>query len=179
MPIIRFVIKVIAAVVNVIVNILRPIIQLVTNAILIIADLLTNLISIIENVLVALFQGIKNVLEFVLAAIDWLLTAIRDLITAILDFAGFGGGGGGGPNIFDPRTWHEGGNVAAKDLIRLPGMAPDEGIGVLQAGETVIPRGGGGGGAINMTFNIRAIDPKATSNELRRLLEELKAQRKI
>lgn len=49
-------------------------------------------------------------------------------------------------------SFHEGGMVGQSDLMRLPGMAPDEGLILAQSGEMVLPRGEAAGG-INITVN--------------------------
>ena len=50
-------------------------------------------------------------------------------------------------------------------------MRRDEGLAVLQAGETVIPKGQSAIGG-NFVFNIRATDPRAAAEEFRQVLEE-------
>ena len=71
--------------------------------------------------------------------------------------------------------FHDGGNVTRDNLIRLPGMSPDEGVAKLQAGETVIPRNGGGDASHNssVTINVTALDPRAQAEEIREILEEM------
>lgn len=85
-------------------------------------------------------------------------------------------GGGSSNNFGIPKLFHNGSNgpLTQNDLLRLPGMSQDEGLAVLQTGEQVIPRdGNSNGNGVNITFNVRAINPREQTEEIRQLIEEL------
>jgi len=48
---------------------------------------------------------------------------------------------------------HTGGMVDRSNLTQIPGLKSDEGLAILQTGEQVIPRGGGGGESIQVQYN--------------------------
>lgn len=168
MPIIKLVIRIVAAVVRVIVNVLKPIIQVLTNVIKLIAGLISGLIKIISDVFGALINLIKG-----------LLTAIKNLIEALgkAVLGGIGGGGGGGGSGIPFFPFQQGTGALARDqLLRLPGMEPNAGLVKAHVGESI---GQTDSRPMQFIFNIKAIDPKATANELRQLLEELKASGRL
>ena len=117
-------------------------------------------------------EELKKAVEFLMDAVKFLTKALDAL--NITGGGGFGLGGdrgllGGG---IIPGLLHEGGVAGYHNLLRLPGMAPDEGLAVLQTGERVLPRGAAGGQPA-ITFNITASDPRAVREEVRQVIEEL------
>lgn len=114
------------------------------------------------------------------SAIEFLTDAVRKLEEVAGRLTGGGTTGGlpesgliPGVDIIPGVPFiHEGGLIGRGDLLRLPGMAADEGLAVLQTGETVVPRGGAGAQP-GITFNITALDPRAVREEVRQVIEEL------
>jgi len=98
-----------------------------------------------------------------------------DLLKSSMESAVSGGGGGFKLPIQSVLSFHEGGQINQSNLLRLPGMQPDEGIAKLQAGERVLSRSENQGSVtpMNITFNVRAINPQAQSEEIRQMLEEM------
>ncbi len=96
------------------------------------------------------------------------------------DIGGYFGGGGSG-KWYDPRSWHDGGTIGQQDLLRVPGTRSDEGFVFVQAGETITSKSGaqgggqGGQGGSTFHFNIKAISPRETANELRETIQEMQA----
>lgn len=73
-------------------------------------------------------------------------------------------------------TAHEGGLLTQNDLFRMPGMAPNEGLIKAQSGERILSRadtGGTNGAPVNITFNVRSINPESQKEEIRQMLEEM------
>lgn len=132
--------------------------------------------------LTASISALKSTIDFLTDIDEQLVKAVRILTDVIDKISGFFGGGGGfglggdrgllGGGII-PGFLHEGGTIQQKHLTRLPGMRPDEGLAVLQEGETVVPRGGTTGSVI---INVRAINPKESAQEIRTVIEEMQVQ---
>lgn len=159
LPIIRFLIRIIAGLVYVIVSILKPVIQA-----------LTTVIKTFTGVITHVFNGLASAINGLGAFFTNLQNALQSLINALGGFiSNLGGGGFFG---FAQGT----GSLSRDQLVRMPGMEPNAGLVKAHVGESV---GDATGSDINLTFNIKAIEPRETSNELRRLLEELKASGRI
>jgi TP901 family phage tail tape measure protein len=167
-PLIRFLAQIIAAV-------LVPVIRVLT----FIIGALISVMRVLNNVGSFLADGMQALRD----VFRWLGDSIQTLIDVIRKFNPFGGGGGGGGGfdsriIFPglPRLFHEGsdGPLRPQDLLRLPGMAPDEGLGVLQTGETVTARGGEGGER-TMTVTLNGSDNATfTRRQVRGLVEQIR-----
>ncbi len=85
---------------------------------------------------------VTDILQHVDEALKDLLAPLQRLADVIEDFsvgsAAGGGLGGVAGAVASTLGFHSGGHVGAADLARLPGMASNEGLALLQAGETVI-----------------------------------------
>jgi len=90
--------------------------------------------------LVIQIKLLTGILKHVDEALKALVGPLETLGKIIEAFNPFGGGGIGG-TILGAFGFHggSGGPLHANDLARLPGMAPNEGLALLQAGETVLP----------------------------------------
>ncbi len=97
----------------------------------------------------------------------------------------FGDSGGGSKKRqflgVDIGTFHSGTTspLGGNDLLNLPGMRSDEGLALLQEGEQVVPSNGdtsnisGNTSGFNVTFNVKSINPREQSLEIREMLEEM------
>ncbi len=170
-PIFDAIVKTLAAFFGVLVkifNVFKPIFTGLVTALKNLWTIISNFLKIFQPI----FEGLKNILTPIWEALGNLVEAIKDL---------FSGGGSGAKGlvekVLNPFGFAEGTGALSRDqLVRLPGMESNAGLIKAHVGESV---GKATGQAMQMTFNISAIDPKATSDELRRLLEELKASGRI
>ncbi len=145
--------------------------------------------------LIISMRALAAAIDFLADIDDALKSAVeflRDAIDALNLTGGGGFGLGGDRGLLGggiiPGFLHEGGVAGHHNLLRLPGMAADEGLAVLQTGERVLPRGaagdagpstgpstssGQGSGLGGIVFNITASDPRAVREEVRQVIEEL------
>ena len=148
-------------------------------------QLLTDLVSFeglegIVTMLYDIWNVIVNIGSYIYFAVVLALESLwakleevfQDIVKAVEGLVG-GALGGGGPNVLDPTTWHDGGPVAAADLITLPGMKQNEGLAVLEDGEHVISKDDVSGSGLNINFYVTALNPREQTEEIRQLLEEL------
>lgn len=179
LPIIRAIIKIVSAVVHVIVNILKPIIQVLIN-------IVKTITAVIEGVFKLLESIFRPIFDALLAILSTLIDTIKNLISSPFGSIG-GGGGSSGGGLFGGLPGLGGGGglfgfasgtgaLSRDQLLRLPGMESNSGLIKAHVGEEI---GKGNKQPIQFTFNINASDPKATVNELRRLIEELRIQGKL
>ncbi len=151
-------------------------------------DLSSGLRS-VKNATLAILAPLRSIEQ---PLID-LKNGVDVLADVIRNWNPFSRGGGGNPFNFASRTGgvasavesvvgavagvfglHDGGLIGQQDLLRVPGTRSDEGFIFAQAGETVIPRDGNAGGS-TFHFNIKAISPRETANELRETIQEMQA----
>ena len=66
----------------------------------------------------------------------------------------------------------EGGLITPDRMMRWPGMEPGAGFIKAHVGERVVPVGGSGN-AVNLTFNVSAMDPRGSAEAIRQTVEEL------
>ncbi len=174
--VITFVINIITAVVTLIATLLDMLRALpewiatsLRNAL---ATALAPLLILMATIVLS-FQNLGLLLEELKNGIENFIGGITDLLENLGGALGSAGNTDGGPNILQPPwTWfHDGAeSVHSSDLVRMPGMNHDEGLAVLKAGETVTPPGGSVGGRIKL--NIKPINPREQSAEIRQILEE-------
>lgn len=182
LPIIVAVIRVVANLIRIIINVLKPIIQVLVNVLRLVAGAISALFKLLEGVFKPIFEGLKTILTTVVNVIKGLIDALKKVTIGALGGGGGGGagglfgipglGGGGGFFGFQQGT----GSLTRDQLVRLPGMEPDAGLVKAHVGESI---GTAQNTPAQFIFNVQAIDPKATVDELRRLLEELKASGRL
>jgi TP901 family phage tail tape measure protein len=135
-----------------------------------------------ENVLKPIFEGLSTALSNLQGAFQPLIDVLKKVADAVgggLGGAAKGAGGvvsgivGGAKKLlgFAGGT----GTLSRDQLMRLPGMGPDEGLIKAHAGEAVITKNENNGGMVgaNITINVTALDPRAQVEEIRQVLEEL------
>jgi len=123
-------------------------------------------------------EGVAGFLEDLIDSLDSLLEPIADLIDALS--GGVGGAASEAGNLLSDIgsvLGFAGGSdgLTQDQLLRIPGMEVGSGLIKAHVGEVVTPAGeaNGVGGAISITMNVRSINPREQTNEIRQLLEEL------
>lgn len=178
LPLIINVLRVLADVIKVHMGILTPILRLIVDALSQLVHGLTNVGAIIQDVFGTLVDALKTLTD-----------GIKNIATAGGVLGGGGGDGGiiggiigggiigvtggliGGGGGFG---FQQGSTGLTKDqLLRLPGMEAGSGVVKAHVGEKILPNGVGTQAQMNITFNVKAIDPRSQTEEIRQLLEEL------
>jgi TP901 family phage tail tape measure protein len=188
LPLIKFLIRGITLVVHWIKQIVIGI-KTVTDNFKILSDGLYNNFKPLIDGLSAAFTSIQNILSPMQGSLESVgnnlisgLTSVRDMIvplTSALEVlknavdgisSGIGGGGGGIGSLW---PFHNGGIITPDKLLGRGqfGMASNEGLARVQVGEKVVPEGTNSG--MNITFNVKSINPREQIEEIRQLLEEL------
>ena len=162
----------------------------------ILKPLFTSFSSIIRNTLKPIFDGLTNVANNVFKPVfssfallvrsvlkpifDTFDSVVRSLKRSLGSLTGGGVGGTAGDIVKGVQNlfkFHDGGKVTQSELLRLPGMQSNEGLAVLQAGETVIPNHNESSSNVSsnmtMNFNISSSSPRENVEEIRQLIEEL------
>ena len=124
-------------------------------------------------------NNMRQALEKLLAPIDALVASFNRFAEKSAEVTS-GGGFVSNVESAGKRAFREIGSVfgmqqgteaLTKDqLLRLPGMEPNAGLIKAHVGEKVGP---GGGGTMNVTFNVKALNPNEQVEEIRQLMETL------
>ena len=141
-----------------------------------------NMIALIF--LIGLFISVYRVGIKIAQGIWAILIKLWDVIKSLIKALGKIGDVGGEATDFVSRTikavggalgFHEGGIVRQQDLLRGPGMRPDEGLILAKAGERVqTPEQQQQDRSI--IINVSAISPRESANEIRNVIQELQVQ---
>ena len=143
----------------------------------------TGLLKTATDTLNTTTNALKTAIDTLKTGVDSLVSSVNQLhgvlksikengILLTLSETAAGAVGGGGGSVISTVTggvFHDGGLITADRMFDFPGAKQGEGMIIAQEGETVLPRGESG--AQNITFNINAISPEETKDEIFQLIE--------
>lgn len=151
--------------------ILKPLIKILIFNLKIMTFVIGKFIS-VYRVGLAIAQGIWGILKKLWDIIKNLIDALKNIGKGVSSAAETAFGA---TVVGRALGFHQGGVIQQQDLLRTPGMRPNEGLILAKAGEQVLtPEQQQQGSVYN--FHINAISPRESANEIRNVIQELQVQ---